>query len=58
MFQHGGTDPDANDVQHLITVVVPHALVLLTTILNFFNSRRNSKEIKEVKRTLNGRVDK
>lgn len=46
-----------NEWLHLLTVVAPHALIVLTTILNYRLGQKNRRDIKEVKRALNGKVD-
>lgn len=41
---------------HMISVIVPHIVMLVTTIANLRVSRRNRRDIKEVKRALNGKA--
>ena len=57
MFQHNINPCDGVGWMHLLTVIAPHVLVVLTTLLNFRTSRSNRRDIKEVKRALNGKAD-
>lgn len=41
---------------HMISVIVPHLVMLVTTIANLRVSRKNRSDIKEVKRALNGKA--
>lgn len=50
-------DPPAqHDWMWFVSVIAPHAVILVTAILNYRSSRSNSEKLREVQRTLNGKA--
>lgn len=40
-----------------ITNIMPHVVILITTVLNFMASRKNGRRIKRIERALNSKED-
>lgn len=45
-----------NEVLWFVTMVLPHVVLLVTSILTFIQSRENKRGIGRIETTLNGKV--
>lgn len=56
MFQPCQSHDSYAETVHMVTVIIPHIIVVITSLMGILTSRKNRREIREVKRALNGKA--